>query len=140
MALELRGFSATFPRFENREFSGENRERQTNLQARSSPQCTGALERSSSRTTSGLRINTGASVALTAEWDSEEAIQSRARTNSRLSSRVRNYGHVSSIGWLFMRPGGCDVAAIVAVALLTEPELQALGSAFDRAWPIDDSP
>lgn len=29
---------------------------------------------------------------------------------------------------------------IVAVALLTQPELQILGSAFDRAWPIDQTP
>ena len=29
---------------------------------------------------------------------------------------------------------------IVAVALLTQPELQGLGSAFDRAWPVDQTP
>jgi hypothetical protein len=29
---------------------------------------------------------------------------------------------------------------IVAVALLTQPELEGLGAAFDRAWPIDDTP
>jgi hypothetical protein len=29
---------------------------------------------------------------------------------------------------------------IVAVALLTKPELQGLGSAFDRAWPTDQVP
>lgn len=29
---------------------------------------------------------------------------------------------------------------IVAVALVTEPELLALGSSFDRAWPINDTP
>ena len=29
---------------------------------------------------------------------------------------------------------------IVAVALLTQPELQSLGAAFDRAWPVDDAP
>jgi len=29
---------------------------------------------------------------------------------------------------------------IVAVALLTQPELKGLGAAFDRAWPIDDVP
>jgi hypothetical protein len=29
---------------------------------------------------------------------------------------------------------------IVAVAPVTEPELQALGSSFDRAWPINETP
>ncbi len=29
---------------------------------------------------------------------------------------------------------------IVAVALLTQPELQSLGASFDRAWPIDQVP
>jgi hypothetical protein len=29
---------------------------------------------------------------------------------------------------------------IVAVALLTRPELQTLGTAFDRAWPVDQEP
>lgn len=29
---------------------------------------------------------------------------------------------------------------IVAVALLTRPELQALGSAFNRAWPVMETP
>jgi hypothetical protein len=29
---------------------------------------------------------------------------------------------------------------IVAVALLTRPELQGLGAAFDRAWPNEDVP
>ena len=29
---------------------------------------------------------------------------------------------------------------IVAVALLTRPELQALGAAFDRAWPVVEAP
>lgn len=29
---------------------------------------------------------------------------------------------------------------IVAVALLTHPELQSLGSAFDRAWPVEEAP
>ena len=29
---------------------------------------------------------------------------------------------------------------IVAVALLTKPELQGLGAAFDRAWPIVETP
>jgi hypothetical protein len=29
---------------------------------------------------------------------------------------------------------------IIAVALLTQAELQALGSSFDRAWPINDAP
>ena len=29
---------------------------------------------------------------------------------------------------------------IVAVALLTRPELQGLGAAFDRAWPVVDTP
>jgi hypothetical protein len=29
---------------------------------------------------------------------------------------------------------------IVAIALLTEPELKGLGKAFDRAWPIEDAP
>ena len=29
---------------------------------------------------------------------------------------------------------------IVAVALLTQPELQGLGAAFDRAWPIEEAP
>ena len=29
---------------------------------------------------------------------------------------------------------------IVAVALLTQPELQGLGAAFDRAWPVLDTP
>jgi hypothetical protein len=29
---------------------------------------------------------------------------------------------------------------IVAVALLAQPELQGLGSAFDRAWPLDEVP
>jgi hypothetical protein len=29
---------------------------------------------------------------------------------------------------------------IVAVALLTEPELRGLGKAFDRAWPVEDAP
>ena len=29
---------------------------------------------------------------------------------------------------------------IVAVALLTRPELQSLGAAFDRAWPVEDTP
>jgi hypothetical protein len=28
---------------------------------------------------------------------------------------------------------------IVAVALLTHPELQSLGSAFDRAWPVEET-
>ena len=28
---------------------------------------------------------------------------------------------------------------IVAVALLTHPELQSLGSAFDRAWPLEET-
>ena len=29
---------------------------------------------------------------------------------------------------------------IVAVALLTQPELQGLGAAFGRAWPIENAP
>ena len=29
---------------------------------------------------------------------------------------------------------------IVAVALLTEAELRGLGTAFERAWPIDETP
>jgi hypothetical protein len=29
---------------------------------------------------------------------------------------------------------------IVAVALLTRPELQGLGAAFDRAWPVVETP
>ena len=29
---------------------------------------------------------------------------------------------------------------IVAVALLTEPELQGFGAAFNRAWPVEDAP
>jgi hypothetical protein len=29
---------------------------------------------------------------------------------------------------------------IVAVALVTRPELVALGSSFDRAWPINEAP
>ena len=29
---------------------------------------------------------------------------------------------------------------IVAVALLTEAELRGLGSTFERAWPIDETP
>ena len=29
---------------------------------------------------------------------------------------------------------------LVAVALLTKSDLRELGSAFDRAWPIDDAP
>jgi hypothetical protein len=29
---------------------------------------------------------------------------------------------------------------IVAFALLTRPELQSLGTAFDRVWPIDETP
>jgi len=29
---------------------------------------------------------------------------------------------------------------IVAVALVTEAELKALGSSFDRAWPINEAP
>lgn len=29
---------------------------------------------------------------------------------------------------------------IVAVALLTQPDLDALGKAFDRAWPIEKAP
>ena len=29
---------------------------------------------------------------------------------------------------------------IVAVALLTRPELQGLGAAFNRAWPIEEAP
>ena len=29
---------------------------------------------------------------------------------------------------------------IVAVALLTRPELNALGECFDRAWPVIDTP
>ena len=29
---------------------------------------------------------------------------------------------------------------IVAIGLLTEEELTALGPAFDRAWPVDDTP
>lgn len=32
------------------------------------------------------------------------------------------------------------VRRIVAVALLTEPELQSLGAAFNRAWPLDETP
>lgn len=28
----------------------------------------------------------------------------------------------------------------VAVALLTQPDLQSLGAAFDRAWPLDETP
>lgn len=29
---------------------------------------------------------------------------------------------------------------IVAVALLTERDLRRLGRAFDRAWPVDETP
>jgi hypothetical protein len=29
---------------------------------------------------------------------------------------------------------------IVAIGLLTADDLQVLGSAFDRAWPVDDAP
>jgi hypothetical protein len=29
---------------------------------------------------------------------------------------------------------------IVAVALLTQPELDALGPSFSRAWPVDQTP
>jgi hypothetical protein len=29
---------------------------------------------------------------------------------------------------------------IVAVALLTKPELDGLGAAFERSWPIEDAP
>lgn len=29
---------------------------------------------------------------------------------------------------------------IVAVALLTQQELRSLGAAFDRAWPVDETP
>ena len=29
---------------------------------------------------------------------------------------------------------------IVAVALVTESELKLLGAAFDRAWPVEDTP
>ena len=29
---------------------------------------------------------------------------------------------------------------IEAVALLAQPELQSLGAAFDRAWPLDETP
>ena len=29
---------------------------------------------------------------------------------------------------------------IVAVALLTRPELQGLGACFDRAWPVVETP
>ncbi len=29
---------------------------------------------------------------------------------------------------------------IVAIGLLTADDLQALGSSFDRAWPVDDAP
>ena len=29
---------------------------------------------------------------------------------------------------------------IVAVALVTQSELQLLGKAFDRAWPVEDTP
>ena len=29
---------------------------------------------------------------------------------------------------------------IVAIGLLTADDLQALGSAFDRAWPVDHAP
>ena len=41
-----------------------------------------------------------------------------------------------------MGPGNYTLPSerIVAVALLTRPELQALGSAFDRAWPVLDTP
>ena len=35
--------------------------------------------------------------------------------------------------------GECVADPIVAVALLTQPELQELGVAFDRAWPIDEA-
>jgi hypothetical protein len=29
---------------------------------------------------------------------------------------------------------------IVAVALLTQPELHSLGLAFDRVWPVEETP
>ena len=36
--------------------------------------------------------------------------------------------------------GSFDQERIVAVGLLTQRELSALGPAFDRVWPIDQAP